>query len=341
MKFLKFTAGIVCLYYFLVAAGILAVIAGSHLMLNPADNGHEEVMFEIRGGESFKNIARELEDSGLLKSRYLIYPLAWINRQMSSLRAGKYRLNTSMTPGEILDILAKGKVVTTLLTIPEGYNMFQIAREVEMAGHDTRKNFLEAARDRSFLKSIGIEHESAEGFLFPDSYLFEDNTRSREIIKSMVRRFFSVWERNGFGKRARELGLDMFSTLILASIVEEEAMLDREKPVIASVFHNRLRKNMPLQADPTVKYGILVETGINKKRLRTKDLRRITPYNTYRIKGLPAGPISNPGLVSIRAVLYPARTDYLFFVSMNNRQHKFSATLKEHNRAVRRYQLGK
>ena len=342
MKFLKLSAAILLsTYYLLLASGMIAMVAGINLLTKPAADSQKETIFVIKEGESFRKIAEGLEKAGLLRSRYLIYPLAWINMEMSSLRAGKYRLNSSMKPDEILKCLVEGRVITKLITIPEGYNIYQIARIVERSGFDKKEGFLGAARDPGFLKSIGIKHDSAEGYLFPDSYLFEEETDSREIITVMSRRFFSIWKENNFSERAKDMGLNMFKTIILASIVEKEAMVDEEKPVIASVFLNRIRKKMPLQADPTVKYGIIVERQVNRKRLRTRDLRHLTPYNTYRIKGLPAGPISNPGLVSIKAVLFPAETDYLFFVSMNNGRHKFSVKLREHNKAVQKYQLGK
>jgi len=193
-------------------------------------------------------------------------------------------------------------------------------------------------RDPVLLERSHIPADSAEGYLFPDSYLIPRGYTPLDMAKLMISRFYEIWRENAFEKRVEELGTTRHKVVILASIVEEEAMKEEERPLIASVFWNRIKKGMPLQADPTVRYGILVEQHINKKRLRWKDLRRSTPYNTYTLPGLPKGPISNPGLASLKAVLYPADTNYLYFVSRNNGTHKFSATLKEHNRAVERYQ---
>lgn len=340
MIFLKLTAVLISLYYIGLTLFFSGTLFLTLWLAAPAGKGVKETLFIVPQGASFDAVARRLEKKGLIKNRYSLYPIAWLNNKLSEVKAGKYRLDNGMSAERILDILVSGKTLKQMLTVPEGYNIFQIANVIERAGFDSQKNFINAATDQNFLESIGIIQDSVEGYLFPETYFFEDKTASRDIITAMTKHFWTIWHQNNFSKEAEKLGITPFKTLILASIVEEEAMIDKEKPVIASVFWNRIRLNMPLQADPTVRYGILVEKRINKKRLRTRDLRRITPYNTYRLRGLPKGPITNPGLTSIKAVIYPEKTDYIFFVSMNNRRHKFSKTLKEHNRAVRKYQLG-
>ncbi len=310
-------------------------------LLKPVQKEPEFKIVEIKKGLSFKEIARKLERKGLIRSKEVFWGLAWYEDVLSSIKAGEYKLSPSMSPQEILDILVEGRIVQHLVTIPEGYNIFQIGDLLERAELVKKGEFLKTVTDKNLLSKLNIRAESAEGYLFPDSYFFPKNITSKEIVEHLVSRFWKVWKENNFEKRVKEIKKSVHFILTLASIVELEAAVLEEKPIIASVFWNRLEKGMPLQADPTVKYGILVEKRIRKRRLTWKDLRKPTPYNTYTLKGLPKGPICNPGLDSIRAVLFPKKTTYLFFVSKGNRRHYFSSTLKEHNRAVRKYILKK
>ncbi len=188
--------------------------------------------------------------------------------------------------------------------------------------------------DASLAKGNGINADTFEGYLFPDTYHFPGDVQAEKIIQAMVKRFHAVFTPE-WRTRAETLGFTVHQAVILASIVEKETGDPSERPVISSVFHNRLKRNMRLESDPTVIYGIKNFNG----NITRKDLKRKTPYNTYRIKGLPAGPISNPGKESIRAVLYPANTRFLYFVSKKNGTHAFSTNLADHNRAVRQYQL--
>ncbi|NPA94779.1 MAG: endolytic transglycosylase MltG [Thermodesulfobacteria bacterium] len=296
---------------------------------------------DIPKGSSFKNVAQLLEEKGLIRSKEAFWLLAWYRKELNLIKAGEYKLSPSMTPERILDILVAGQVVQHMVTIPEGFNMFQIADLLKRAGLVKKKEFLAVVTDKEFLKTLGINQDSAEGYLFPDSYFLPKGVTPKDIVKIFTSRFWQVWHDNNFDERVKELGLTINDVVTLASIVELEAAVQNEKPIIASVFWNRLNKGMPLQADPTVKYGILIERKIKKRRLTWKDLRKSTPYNTYTRHGLPKGPICNPGLISIRAVLYPKTTKYLYFVSKGNRTHYFSKTLKEHNRAVKRYILNR
>ncbi len=308
-------------------------------LIQPVSTVPSYMVVEIPKGTSFKDVAKRLEEKGLIRSKEIFYLLAWYKKQAGLIKAGEYKLSPSMTPEKILQILVSGKVVQHLVTIPEGYNMFQIADLLQRASLAKKSTFLSVVTDKEFLKHLDIQAESAEGYLFPDSYFLSKGSRETDMVKTFVSHFWKVWKENGFDKRAKELGVSVQKIVTLASIVELEAAVQEEKPIIASVFWNRLKKGMPLQADPTVKYGILVETRIKKRRLSWKDLRKATPYNTYTRYGLPKGPICNPGLISIRAVLYPKTTNYLYFVSKGNRTHYFSTTLKEHNRAVKKYIL--
>ncbi len=307
--------------------------------MQPASDRGSMTIVKVPAGSSFKSVARMLEDRGFIRSKDGFYALAWYRDMLSAVKAGEYYLSPSMTPEEILEVIVSGRPIEYQITIPEGYNIFQIAALLKHSKLISHKDeFIKAVRDRSLLEKAAIPADSAEGYLFPDSYLVPKGYGPGEIAELMIDHFYEVWRENSFEKRVQELETTRHEVVILASIVEEEAMRAEERPLIASVFWNRLRRGMPLQADPTVRYGIMVERQVRKKRLRWKDLRRSTPYNTYTIPGLPKGPISNPGLDSLKAVLYPADTDYLFFVSRNNGTHKFSSTLKEHNRAVERYQ---
>ncbi|NIA08210.1 MAG: endolytic transglycosylase MltG [Nitrospiraceae bacterium] len=304
----------------------------------PVSKTDKNKVITVPTGSTFSSVARRLEADGLIRSKTGLYVLAWWEDATTKIKAGEYLLSPTQTPQDILDYLVQGKVREYVVTIPEGFNLFQIADLLKEAGLTSRKSFLAAARDRQFLHTLGIDADSAEGYMYPDTYQLTKDATAHEIVRTFVERFWEVWNSEGFGKRTDETGVDIQDIVILASIVEKEAMRPSERPIIASVFWNRLKKGMPLQSDPTVYYGILVETKVNRHRLRWRDLREKTPYNTYRIKGFPAGPISNPGRASIRAVLYPARDSYLYFVSKNDGTHYFSRTLAEHNRAVDRYQ---
>ena len=306
-------------------------------VMQPVVQTAPSVIFEIPRGSSFKTIARELEEKGLIRSKEAFYILAWYRKELSGLQAGEYKLSPSMPPGEILEILVSGKVVMHLVTIPEGYNMFQIARLLDRGGLAKAEEFLAVCTDVDFLRKSGIQEDSAEGYLFPESYYLSKSSTPAETARTFILHFWKVWKENGFDKRTEEIGSTVHEVVTLASVVELEAAVPQEKPVIAGVFWNRLSRGIPLQADPTVKYGVLIEKKIKKRRLTWRDLRKSTPYNTYTLEGLPKGPIANPGLESLRAVLYPKKTDYLFFVSKGNGRHYFSKTLKEHNRAVDKY----
>jgi UPF0755 protein len=220
------------------------------------------------------------------------------------------------------------------LTVPEGYNQDQIAALVASAGFTSAEVFLKACTDPHLIQSKGIAAKDLEGYLFPDTYYFPRPAAPETIISAMVQNFWSVFT-DEMKKRADQMNLSIHKTVTLASIIEKETGVATERPLISSVFHNRLKKRMRLESDPTVIYGIEDFDG----NLTRKHLKTYTPYNTYRIKGLPPGPIANPGKEAIEAALYPAESDYLFFVSRKDRTHHFSTNLSDHNKAVRRYQL--
>jgi UPF0755 protein len=241
-----------------------------------------------------------------------------------------------MPPRQIMEIMVRGEVKLYKLTVPEGYNLHQIAELVEAAGLGSKYDFSNAATDATLARKYGLEASTFEGYLFPDTYFFPKNVDVEKIISSMVGRFRSVftpkWE-----ARAGSLGFTVHQIVTLASIIEKETGSPFERPIISSVFHNRLKKNMRLESDPTVIYGIQNFDGnLTRKHLLTR-----TPYNTYTIRGLPVGPIANPGRLSLEAALYPEKTSFIYFVSKKDSTHHFSSTLKQHNLAVRKYQLGR
>lgn len=301
-----------------------------------ADKNAPEVTFEIERGETLSVVSQHLEKRDIISSSRLFSMYTLLKNQAKNLKAGEYLLSGAMPPELILDIITSGKVKLYRLTVPEGLTLFETAGLSEKSGFGTREDFISAAESEEFAKSLGIQANTLEGYLFPDTYFFSKQTSAEDVIRKMVRRFHDVYTEK-WKKRTREMGLTVHETVTLASIIEKETGQASERPVISSVFHNRLEKGMRLESDPTVIYGIEDFDG----NLTRKDLRTLTPYNTYMTRGLPPGPIASPGEMALKAALYPEDTDYLFFVSKNDSTHKFSKTIKEHNRAVRKYQLNR
>ena len=292
-----------------------------------------EKVLDIPKGTGFLGIVDLLTREGVIRDRVSFSLLAIVQGKAKQMRAGEYLFKNSMFPDEILSKLAKGDELFHTFTIPEGYNLFQIAKLVQEAGLVKEKMLLDKARDNSFLSFAGIKGTSAEGYLFPDTYRFRKSAGAEEILKAMIERFKQVY-REEYEKRAQELGFTREEVIILASMVEKETGVSWEKPLIAAVFKNRLKKKMRLQCDPTVIYGL---TNFNGDLTR-EHLNSDTLFNTYRFIGLPPAPIANPGNEALVAVLYPAQVNYLYFVSRNDGTHCFSNTLQEHNRAVDKYQ---
>ncbi|HEU18982.1 MAG TPA: endolytic transglycosylase MltG [Deltaproteobacteria bacterium] len=292
------------------------------------------VTVEIPRGASFSTTTDLLERSGFITNRKLFYVLAFAKGAPSHIRRGEYELTGSMSPLDILNKLLKGEVKGYRIPVPEGFTVQQVATRLSAWRLVDEDRFLNLSADEELLKSLSISGTSVEGYLFPDTYLLTKLMDESEIIKFMVRRFRTVVTPD-MNARARELGFSIEEIIILASIIEKEGGISEERPFISAVFHNRLKKGMRLQSDPTVIYGLKDFDG----NLTRKDLREKTPYNTYRIKGLPPGPICNPGLESIQAALHPAPIDCLYFVSKNNGTHHFSSNLNDHNKAVIKYQI--
>jgi len=318
-------------------AGLVVVLWATiyvHFLAPPSWERHHRVV-TIPAGMSFHDIARLLEDNGIVRDHNSFYLLARLEDAIPRVKAGEYEVHTGMPPRQVLSKLVRGDVIKYPITIPEGFNIFQVGEVLDQAKVCGKKIFLEKTKDLAIIASLGLDGDSLEGYLFPDTYNFPKGFGEEQAIRQMVARFKAVY--SSLAKRAEELGLSRKDVVILASMIEKEAADDQEKSLISAVFHNRLHRGMALQSDPTAVYGLRTRESIHE-RITKQDLLRRSPYNTYRIMGLPRGPIANPGLKSLQAVLYPADVNYLYFVSRNDRTHHFSSTLEEHNRAVGKYQ---
>jgi UPF0755 protein len=287
----------------------------------------------IPEGSTFQQVASLLEREQLIRSRSAFVLLARASEADRKILPGEYELNATMPPTDILSKLLAGQVVLHSVTIPEGYTINQIADVLAERQITDQVGFVRLANDKSFVKTLGISADSLEGYLYPDTYRFARPTDEKDVIKAMVGQFEQVMTEE-WRARAKDLHLTVHEVVTLASVIEKETGTGDERPQISSVFHNRLKKRIPLQSDPTVIYGLPNFDG----NLRKKDLSHPTPYNTYRWAGLPPGPIASPGAESIHAALYPAPSTYLYFVSKNDGTHQFSTTLVEHNKAVEKYQ---
>ena len=287
----------------------------------------------VERGMPFRAIANRLETEGVIKSAKVFGWAAGAYGVKKKVKAGEYEFSGSLSMMQVLDALRKGRVKVYQVTIPEGYNISDVASAFAATGLVEKKDFLSRAKDRNFAKTFGIEGATFEGYLYPDTYNFEKGVTPDEIITKMTQKFLSVYNAE-IAPTAKTRKISMTGLVTLASIVEKETGAGAERDMVASVYRNRLKRRMRLQSDPTVIYGIEKFNG----NLTRKDLATKTPYNTYTNYGLPPGPIANPGRASLLAALNPADTDYLYFVSMNNGTHRFSKTLKEHNAAVDEFQ---
>ena len=290
----------------------------------------------IRKGTPLKRVSEILEKEGIIKNRQLFVFITTLLGKKGKIKAGEYEFQARTVPIEVLSALTKGQVKSHLVTIPEGFTVFQIAQLLEGSNLVEREGFLQKASSPTFIDALGLSPlagPTLEGYLFPDTYHLLREMDPEEVIQMMVHQFKKVFGPD-FARWASELGISEREVVIMASIIEKETSLPEEKPLISAVFHNRLRKKIPLQSDPTVIYGIKNFNG----NITREDLMRPTPYNTYVIAGLPPTPICNPGKDSLLAAVHPAPVPYLYFVSKNDGSHYFSSSLQDHNQAVWKYQ---
>ncbi len=299
----------------------------------PAGQRSEIVEVKVAQGETLSSVVRKLGEKGIITHERLFSLWARFSRVERKIHWGFYRFELPLSPGEILNRMVLGKGLFRRVTIPEGLTVKETAELLEKEEVVQQERFLKEASSPELLALLGLENKGIEGYLFPNTYYFTPFATDRDIILTMVDQFWKV-----FSPTLEQLGqgvaLDSHEIITLASLIEKEAAIEEERPLVSAVFHNRLRRNMPLQSDPTVVYGLRNFSGT----ITRKHLQNPSPYNTYRIQGLPPGPICNPSLSSLRAALRPAPVPYLYFVSKNDGSHLFSETLEAHNRAVKIFQ---
>lgn len=318
---------------FLVVVSSVGLHVYTFLVIPPDQRAEERIMV-IERGMTQRAIAEQLHQQGVISDKNLFMLMArWYHREQS-LKAGEYKFTTSLLPLEVLRMLQEGRIYLHAVTIPEGYTIAQIADHLAELKYVNRDKFLQLAMQRETAARFQIDANTLEGYLFPETYSFPRNTSEEAIIQSMVNQFWQVMTPD-LEQEIRQQGFTIHEIVTLASIIEKEAKVNTERELISAVYHNRLRIKMKLDSDPTVIYGLPDFNG----NLTRKDLEQDTPYNTYTRRGLPPGPIANPGKASLLAAIHPADVKYLYFVARNDGTHEFSTTYADHLRAVRKYQL--
>ncbi len=304
-----------------------------HFLSTPASSEPTEVVIEVAAGMSLPALSDLLKKQGLVRSAGKFRWLVRVKGAAREIKAGEYQLSTGLRPGEVLDKIVRGEVRLHQITFPEGYTIRQMAELLDARNLASIDYLIATATDPTFVHDLGIPASTLEGYLFPDTYLFAKDLPVETILRSFVARFNQHFD-PAQNEKTRKLGFTRHQVVILASVVEKETAVPEERPLIAGVFLNRLRKRIRLQSDPTVIYGLKNFDG----NLTRAHLLTDTPYNTYTRQGLPAGPICNPGAASIQAVLNPESTSYLYFVAKKDGTHHFSISLADHNAAVLRHQ---
>lgn len=293
----------------------------------------EPKTINIQKGASFRTIAEGLEKAGVIRDSESFIFAATLLGKYKKVKAGEYEFTRPMTSLDVLDFLVKGRIKKYLVTIPEGCNIREVASLLMGAGLAQEEEFVSKATDARFVASLGFDGQSFEGYLFPDTYEVSKGMSPEEIIIKMVEKFKAVYYPE-LDAIARARGMSTKKAVTLASIIEKETGAPEERGLVSAVFHNRLKKGIKLQSDPTAVYGVKDFNGnITKRHLQAN-----TPYNTYVNYGLPPGPIANPGKASLKAALNPANEDFIYFVSKNDGTHHFSKNLREHTNAVNHYQ---
>ena len=325
------------LWGFVIACAMsIAAYQGVQWLMQPAasETGDDTVrIVDIPAGATFRQVATLLKNEHLITNYWFFRLLGKLESADRRIIPGEYALHPGMRPTEILSDLVNGRVVLHPVTIPEGYTVAQIAELLGQKDIADQGELTRLTHDREFIRSLSLDVSSLEGYLFPNTYRFARRTDPKEVLRTLVAGLRQALTPDLY-QRAKDLNLSLHQVLTLASVIEKETGVREERELVSAVFHNRLRRKLPLQSDPTVIYALDGFDG----NLRARDLSLDSPYNTYRFPGLPPGPIASPGLQAIRAALYPAATNYLYFVSRNDGSHYFSSTLEEHNRAVDKYQ---
>jgi UPF0755 protein len=320
-----------------LAAGAVAFYAHQRAADPFKGYPEEEIFFTVSPGQASGSIARELEAEGIASDHRLFVAALWFKGATGRLQAGEYRFREPLSTIEVIDRLVEGDIYYLSVTIPEGLTRSETAEILSQKDLGDVDAFGAAFARGELIASLDPEAVDLEGYLFPETYQFPRKPLAEDVARALVGRFIEVFDEDRRAKAA-SLDMDVREIVTLASIVEKETGLAEERPLIASVFWNRLERQMPLQSDPTIIYD-LKRQGRYDGNLRRDDLKWESPYNTYRFAGLPPGPIASPGLAAIDAVLSPPETTYLYFVSKNDGSHHFSSTLREHTNAVRKYQI--
>jgi UPF0755 protein len=290
----------------------------------------------IARGQSAARIAETLEDAGIVRSARV---LSWWMRytgQAGRIHTGEYRFRGPASVREVAAIITEGRVLLLAVTVPEGSTRWQVAEALAAAEFGSYAEAWQATGTTALIADLDPDAPDLEGYLFPDTYFAPRSSSARELVGMMVSRFRQAWTPDRRA-RAAELGLSIREAVTIASLVEAETGLSEERPLVAGVYHNRLERKMLLQCDPTLLYALRLE-GRTDRNIRRSDFANESPYNTYRVAGLPPGPIASPGEASLEATLWPAETQFLYFVGRNDGSHAFSRTLAEHNANVNRYQ---
>lgn len=309
-----------------------------NIFLSTPGSSDQKVIFLISPGRSFPSVAQELIEKELVViSPFWLKLFGRFSGYANKIHVGEYELNRGMSLLEVFDVLSSGRSIEYFFTVREGLNMYEVADLLEEQNLGFASEFLKWCKDPKWIASLlGERLFSLEGYLFPDTYSLTKFTGEKNLTKIMVEQFKKVYAEVIQNSR---LKMDRKKHIILASLIEKETGVNEERTLISSVFQNRLKKRMRLESDPTILYGILDEKRLRKKNITKQDILHKDRYNTYRIHGLPYGPIANPGRASLLAAINPASSDYLFFVSKNDGTHKFSKTYQEHKKAVHLYQI--
>lgn len=294
----------------------------------------------IEPGMGTRAIVGRLAAVGIVQDQTALLLWLTLTGRGRTLKAGDYEFESPISPIEAVGKISRGEVATRRITIPEGYNRFMIAETLaEKTGLGSRERFLSLTGNSSLIRDLDPDATTLEGYLFPDTYVYTPSTTAEELIGQMVERFREIYNaRPEISQRAAERGMTLHEVMTMAAMIEEEARVEEERPLVASVFYNRLERDMRLASDPTFVYAAILANDYDGNVNNPRHRARLSPYNTYQFEGLPPGPITNPGWKSIEAALEPAESDYLYFVvTGTDGRHKFSRTSDEHDLAVQEY----
>jgi UPF0755 protein len=330
---------VVSLFVFFVLAGIAFTgrLAFDRFVRPYKGYDASEQFVELVQGDGSQTMARKLTEAGVIRDRWAFRVAVWRRGAGRRLKAGEYRFDRPMTVEDVVDKIARGDVYQRSITFPEGLSIAEMSRLFESHGFGPAADFVAAARDASLIRDLDRAAKDLEGYLFPETYLLARRAGPTELVQMMVRRFRQVLT-DDMAASLRRQGRSLREAVTLASIVEKETASADERPTVAGVYRKRLEIGMPLQCDPTVIFA-LERLGRYHGNLTRENLQVDSPYNTYKYPGLPPGPIASPGRSSLEAAVSPREVDYLYFVSRNDGTHVFAATLDEHNRNVRKYQV--